>query len=209
MTILALDTTTNRGTIALEQDGELLLDEVFPADRSQSSRLFPMLECARDLASRIDLIALGLGPGSYAGARIAIAAAIGFARAMGAELVGLPSVAALETEATHYLAIGDARLNTFYFTRVEQGVCVEGPILVDAAGLDEKLAKFPDHPVFSPASMQAVPRAVVALPRAAALARLAALGRSIVQRGDLEPLYLRDPHITTPKARTPLQGPRS
>ena len=30
---------------------------------------------------------------------------------------------------------------------------------------------------------------------------LAATGRSIVQRGDLEPLYLRDPHITTPKAR--------
>lgn len=201
MTILALDTTTNRGAIALQRDGEVLFDEVFPADRSQSSQLFPVLARARALAPRMDLIALGLGPGSYAGARIAIAAAIGFARATGAELVGLPSVAALETSADHYLAVGDARLNTFYFTRVEQGMCVDGPILVNAEELAQHLATYPDYAVLSPAPMPAFPRATVALPRAAALVRLAAAGRGIVQRGDLEPLYLRDPHITTPKAR--------
>src|SRR5436190_11450302 len=150
MTILALDTTTNRGAIALQRDGEVLFDEVFPADRSQSSLLFPVLARARELAPRMDLIALGLGPGSYAGARIAISAAIGFARATGAELVGLPSVAALETEATRYLAIGDARLNTFYFTRVEDGICLEGPTLVNPAELEEHLAKYPAYPVFSP-----------------------------------------------------------
>lgn len=206
MKILALDTTTNRGAIALLRDGELLFDETFPADRSQSSRLFPMLAFARDMAPKLDVIALGLGPGSYAGARIAIAAAIGFAQATGAELLGLPSVAALETDATSYLAIGDARLSTFYFTRVENGICEEGPVLVDATQLDLKLADYPSYPVLSPAEMPTVPRATIALPRAAALARLAVSGRSIVQRGNLEPLYLRDPHITTPKARPPLPG---
>ena len=95
MTILAIDTTTNRGNIALVRDGSVLLDEFFTADRSQSSDLFPILERARALAGKIDLIAVGLGPGSYAGARIAIATALGLSCALGAELVGLPSVAAL------------------------------------------------------------------------------------------------------------------
>ena len=40
----------------------------------------------------------------------------------------------------------------------------------------------------------------MALPSALLLARLAEAGRSIVATGDLEPIYLREPHITQPKA---------
>src|SRR4051812_34034988 len=122
MTVLALDTTTARGSIALLREGEMLLEQNFVADRSQSSALFPLLESARRLVSKIDLLAIGLGPGSYAGARIAIAAGLGFSLATGAELVGLPSIVALETEADEYLAIGDARRETFYFSHVRAGV---------------------------------------------------------------------------------------
>src|SRR5687768_14575936 len=126
MTVLAIDTSTARGTVALLHDGAFLLDEVFTADRSQSSALFPILEKARTLAPKLDVIAIGLGPGSYAGVRIAIATALGLSCATGAKLVGLASVAALETTATRYVAIGDARRETFYFTRVEDGICTEG-----------------------------------------------------------------------------------
>jgi tRNA threonylcarbamoyladenosine biosynthesis protein TsaB len=199
VTILALDLTTNRGSIALVENGSVLLEEIFTADRSQSSDLFPILERARALAVQIDMIAVGLGPGSYAGARIAIAAALGLSCATGAELVGLPSVAALETDAGEYVAIGDARRDTFYFTRVKNGECVDGPHLLEGAALQERLATAASLPVFTPTPLPAFSQATIALPTAKALARLAAEGRSIVQRADLEPLYLRDPHITQPK----------
>src|SRR6185369_737378 len=140
MTILALETSTSRGSVALWREGALVLDEVFTADRSHSSALFPILERARVLAPRIDAIAVGLGPGSYAGVRIAIAAGLGLAMADGARLLGLASVAALETPALRYAAIGDARRETFYFSLVEGGVCVEGPLLLEERALGERLA---------------------------------------------------------------------
>jgi tRNA threonylcarbamoyladenosine biosynthesis protein TsaB len=200
MIVLALDTSTAQGTVALRRDGELLLEANFPADRSQSSELFPILQRAVELAPRMDRIAIGLGPGSYAGARIAIAAALGLSCAVGAELIGLASVAALAGAPGHYVVIGDARRETFYFTVVEGGICTEGPLLLAADMLRERLAQNV-LPVYATAAIPGFPQATVALPSAAVLAAAAAEGRGILQRGDLEPLYLREPHITTPKVR--------
>lgn len=203
MITLAIDTSTSRGSVAVLADGALLLEESFTADRSHSAFLFAVLERALAAAPKLNRIAVGLGPGSYAGVRIAIAAALGLHLARGAELVGLPSVAALETDAPRHLAIGDARRETFYFTRVEDGLCTEGPLLVDAATLHAKLAASENAlPLFVSAPIAALPHAQIALPAAASLARLAAAGQSIIARGDLEPIYLREPHITQPRPRT-------
>jgi tRNA threonylcarbamoyladenosine biosynthesis protein TsaB len=201
MTVLAIDTSTSHGSIALLDDGKVLLEEDFTAERGHGSALVPMLQRARDMVTTLDVIAVGLGPGSYAGVRIAIATAMGIRIALGSRLVGIPSVPALESMAPRYLAIGDARRETFYFTKVEDGSCTEGPILVDAAGLRARLAATPDWPVLTPEPLAILPTAIVAYPRAVTLARLASLGRSIVAEGVPEPLYLREPHITQPKAR--------
>jgi tRNA A37 threonylcarbamoyladenosine modification protein TsaB len=119
----------------------------------------------------------------------------------GAKLAGIPSVAAWECEADHHLAIGDARRDTFYFTKVERGICTEGPLLTDASGLLARVTALPDWPVLCNEPLALVPGAVVAHPRALTLARLAAEGRGICAGGELEPLYLREPHITLPKPR--------
>lgn len=200
MIILALDTSTPHGSVALWADGVVRLEEQFTADRGHSALLFPILERARSLAPAINLVAVGLGPGSYAGVRIAIAAALGLELGIGATLVGIPSVAALHTEARRYLAIGDARRASFYFTEVVDGVCVDGPRLLGESELRETLA---GHrlPVFCTAPMPEFPEAVVACPNAWRLATLAAEERGIVARGELEPIYLREPHITQPKPR--------
>jgi tRNA threonylcarbamoyladenosine biosynthesis protein TsaB len=198
--ILALETSTPRGSIALLDGDRLLLDEVFPCDRSQGSDLYRLLERAKSLAGGFTMIAVGIGPGSYAGVRISIASALGLALSCGAELVGLASVAALETDAREYIAVGDARRETFYYSRVKDGVCTEEPQLLDASGLASRLDSAPKTPVFSAAALAGFPQVVVALPRAAILARLAGAGRGILARGDFEPLYLREPHITQPKA---------
>ncbi len=202
MITLALDTSTNRGSVTVLDDDRILLDEIFSAERSHTSTLFPILEKARALAPRVDVIAVGLGPGSYAGVRIAIAAALGMSMSNGARLVGIASVAALETDAPSYIAIGDARRETFYFTRVENGVCVEGPLLLSEDLLRVRLTEFPEQPIFSPEPLSLFPQAKIALPISLTLARLAAAGRGIIARDDLEPLYLREPHITLPRAKT-------
>jgi tRNA threonylcarbamoyl adenosine modification protein YeaZ len=201
MITLALDTSTTRGSVALLENGALLLDEQFTADRSHSATLFTALEEARALTAQIDQIAVGLGPGSFAGVRIAIAAALGLELSTGAKIVGIPSVAALETSASAYVVIGDARRETFYFTHVEQGGCVEGPLLATEAELSTKLQACAGLPVLATAEMPQFPSAQIALPSAARLARLASERRGIVATGDLEPIYLRDPHITWPKPR--------
>ncbi len=199
MTILAIDTSTHHGTVALLVDGELRLDETFTADRRTSAALFPVLARALAAAARVDQVAIGLGPGSYAGVRIAIAAAIGLKLGLRAQLVGLPSVAALETNAPAYLAIGDARRDTFYFTHVEDGLCTAGPLLATADELHTLLAAHSALPVFTSVPLPAFPIAEIALPSAVRLARLAHAGRGLTATGDLEPIYLREPHITQPK----------
>ena len=201
MRVLALDTSTSHGSVALLDDGRVLLDEPCISDRNHGCALVPLIQRARDLVERFDCIAVGLGPGSYAGVRIAIATAMGLGMADGAKLVGIPSVSAWECDGERHLAIGDARRETFYFTKVERGICTEGPLLTDAAGLLARIAEFPGWPVLSAETLALVPHAAVALPRALTLARLAAEGRGIFAEGDLEPLYLREPHITWPKPR--------
>lgn len=203
MNTLAIDTSTTRGGVALLCDGILRLEENFVADRSHSASLFTVLERALAAISgeHLDQIAIGLGPGSYAGVRIAIAAAIGLEFGLGARMVGVPSAAALETAEPHYLAIGDARRETFYFTRVENGICREGPLLATESDLRARLAGRPTLPAFTSAPIPEFPDARIALPSAAKIARIAAEGIGPPLTGDLEPIYLREPHITQPKAK--------
>lgn len=198
MITLAIETSTNRGSIALLNGAELLYSEEFAADRSLGSLLFKPLEKALGLVPRIDQIAIGLGPGSYSGVRIAISAAIGLSASRGARLVGLPSLLAFPTSAPAYQAIGDARRNSFYFAEISQRECVEGPVLLSPEDLATRLAQ-PKQPVFAAAEIEAFPQAALAFPSAEILARLAAEGKGILAEGALEPIYLRDPHITLPK----------
>ena len=141
MVTLALETSTPRGGVALFRDRELVFSESFTADRSHSSQLFAVIE--RALAPDLipGRIVVGLGPGSYAGVRIAISAAIGLSVATGAALLGIPSVAALgEGE---YLALGDARRGAYYFAHVREGQMVSGPMLVTREELEGRLCGLP------------------------------------------------------------------
>lgn len=200
MITLAIDTSTPRGSVAVVAFDEVVFEENICADRNHSSALFAALQNARSNARRIDRIAVGLGPGSYAGIRIAISAALGMQLALECKLVGIPSVAALENGWQRSLVIGDARRGSFYCTAVEHGICIDGPVLINEMDLRERIDGL-GWPVFTTERLHDFPTAQISAPSAAILGRLAGQARSIVQTGDLEPLYLRDPHITQPKVR--------
>jgi tRNA threonylcarbamoyladenosine biosynthesis protein TsaB len=194
---LALETSTPHGSVAVHDGAALLFSEAFVSERGHSSLLFPLLQAALARVPRVEQIAVGLGPGSYAGVRIAIATAMGLELTLGVPLVGMPSVAALAGESA-YVAIGDARRETWYWTKVARGVCMEGPLLLEDAAFRERLAAA-GGAVFA-TELVAAP-AQIAVPSAETIAAFAAQGRGITATGALEPIYLREPHITKPKPR--------
>ncbi len=192
MVMLALETSTPRGGVALARDGRLEFSESFTADRSHSSELFTVIERALAPGARPGQIVVGLGPGSYAGVRIAIASAIGLSVATRAELVGIPSIAALDEG--EYLAVGDARRGAFSLARVRNGEIVDGPVLLAPGDVEARLAES-TLPVFSSEKL-GLPRVQLKFPDVERLVRLAMAGRGICARGILEPMYLREPWIT-------------
>ena len=195
MSILALELSSAVGSIAWRAQEETIVRQ-FPADRQHSGLFFQNLAELRDLVGLPEKIVVGLGPGSYAGTRIAIATALGLRAANGAQLVGLPSICAIDLPA--YGIVGDARRGSYFFAEVRAGSCVEGPTLVSEAELRMRLEERPELPMVAAAPLPAFPSLPVASPSAALLA---ALGEdAVMTEENLEPLYLRQPYITTPKA---------
>ena len=145
-------------------------------------------------------IIVGLGPGSYAGTRIAISAAIGIQLSCDATLIGYPSICAIQSDEEEYCAIGDARRKSFFFARILKNDVIEGPKLFSELELKASLESVdPVMPVFTSESLPQFHRAVIGFPSALILARLAKESRRSFCLPPLEPIYLREPHITMPK----------
>src|SRR5206468_6911727 len=106
MKILALELSTSRGSLAW-LDGEVEVAREWPNDRKNSAAFFENLNAVMKQFGVPDTIIVGLGPGSYAGTRIAVSTAIGLQVSSGARLIGYPSICAMESDAHEYCAIGD------------------------------------------------------------------------------------------------------
>ena len=199
MKILALELSSALGSIALVDEDRIPIVREFPSDRKHSGLFFENLRDIYRSEELPDRIVVGLGPGSYAGVRIAIAAALGLKAAGTAKLIGLPSICAFAQTMDEYRIIGDARRESFFFARVKGGECVEGPTLYSANDLRAKLNEQPGISLYCSQLLPQFEGAVLAYPSALVLAQL---GRTrpadVGGKMTLQPIYLRDPHITTP-----------
>ena len=200
MKILALEFSSARGGLALLNRGDFVFFRDWQNDRKNSGSFFEYLAEVRAQFGNPDIVIVGLGPGSYAGTRIAISAGIGLQASSNARLVGFPSICAIECDAAEYCVIGDARRDTFFFALVQNNNLIEGPTLMAEAELREKIAK-PDRrmPIFSTERLSQFERADVRYPSAKVLARLTNNPTRRFATMPLEPIYLREPHITVPK----------
>ena len=202
MKILAFELSTARGSLAW-LDGEIEDGHEWPNDRKNSSTFFENLNAITKKFGGPDTIIVGLGPGSYAGTRIAISVAIGLQLSSGARLTGLPSICAIQCDAHEYCAIGDARRKSFFVARIRGHELVEGPMLFSQSELQAKLESLePGIPIFSSESLPQFERTMVRYPSALVLARLAREPHRSFSLPPLEPIYLREPHITIPKVKT-------
>jgi len=198
--ILALELSTARGSLAwLNKDVDPVVRE-WPNDRKNSGPFFENLAQVREQFGLPDAIVVGLGPGSYAGTRIAISAAIGLQAASRARLLGLPSICAIENE--DYCVIGDARRQLFFYARIGKQDLIEGPSLFGEDELKNKIETLADSiAVFCSESLPQFPRAVIRYPSAKVLAQLVRDSDRKWKLPPLEPIYLQEPHITLPKSQ--------
>ena len=199
MKILALELSTSRGSLAWLDD-EVELAREWPNDRKNSAAFFENLEAMTKKVGNPECIVVGLGPGSYAGTRIAISAAIGLQVSSGARLIGFPSISVMECDADEYCVIGDARRKSFFFARIRGHEVLEGPMLYSESEMKGKLDELDSTmPIFSSDSLPQFERVAIFYPSALVLARVARESRRSFFSPPLEPIYLREPHITEPK----------
>lgn len=201
MTLLALECSSEWRSVAVSRDGRLLAEASHAAGRD--TPLFTLIEQVLGAAAlgreAIEGLAIGLGPGSYTGIRMAIAAAQGWELARDIRLLGVNSVDACAVRCRReglrgrVAIVVDAQRGEFYTAEYDLTEIDTRPVFAlrlasraeierlsidgaQLAGPDAGLGGIPGHRV---------------MPDAAAILELAE-GRSDFVGGErLEPVYLR------------------
>jgi tRNA threonylcarbamoyl adenosine modification protein YeaZ len=89
---LVIESATEACSAALFEDGELLAGDYRVLGRGHAEHLVPMIAELPD-KGRADRIAVSLGPGSFTGVRIGVAAARALGLAWRSEVLGYPTLA--------------------------------------------------------------------------------------------------------------------
>ncbi|MCE2983343.1 MAG: tRNA (adenosine(37)-N6)-threonylcarbamoyltransferase complex dimerization subunit type 1 TsaB [Parachlamydia sp.] len=125
---LLIETSTDKGLIACRCGQKLLFSRSLPFGATQSQYLMPLLaeelnQAGIDAAS-LNCIGVGVGPGSYTGIRMGVAAAQALAYAWQLPLFGVASLDGFipSEKNVHYAAIIDARIGGAY---LQKGFCDE------------------------------------------------------------------------------------
>lgn len=213
MITLAFDTSTAVGSVAWLEDDQLKAERTFGRDG-----LFPALAALKPDLRTVDLIAVGVGPGSFTGIRVAIAAAKGLALPGGQPVKAAGSFDALAgtvapampADCARMCVLGDARRGEIYYALYDRA---GRPSRECRIAMLESLADEVREPVWFVSSeieryresLQsalgglAVIAPAPAYPSAAAVGRLARQRFLADGRGDdrLTPLYLRTPQYKT------------
>ncbi len=187
MKTLVIECSTGTGSLAVAVDGRIVEHRVFENPRGRGGELFSALEATVPHHPDLTQIIVGTGPGSYNALRASCAAAWGIAKSRGIPTYGACSLVGYAPD--DYDVVGDARAAQWFFAKVRGGRLVGAPQLMTpedaSAALDRSV------PVFS--TSQLLDRATVQCPDAAILALRPA------PMTPAEPIYLKPPHITTPK----------
>lgn len=192
MRVLSIENSGSDGSVALLCDEQVIYSESFMSPRGRGTGLFKSLAKIMKNARDFDIVLVGTGPGSYNGLRASIATAWGIARARNIRLAGVSSL--LGYDASDYFVVGDARAGQWFFAQVCQNQLISAPQLLPPSEAIQKL-NF-SLPVFSTAPLRGLDQATVQCPRAELLAQ------HLAQAGTAEPIYLKPPYITVPRATT-------
>ena len=138
MKVLAFDTALGACSVALVEKGEALASEQRLQVQGQAESLLPLIERVLGAAGRsygdLDLIAVTIGPGTFTGLRIGLAAARGLSLASGVPLAGVSTLEALaegvpaaRREGRTVLSVIDARRGEVYAQAFAAALAPLGP----------------------------------------------------------------------------------
>lgn len=213
--ILALDTSSSLGSVALARGGVLLKTRAFEADHGHSQRLLPAIEGlfadAGVGVADVDLFAVVVGPGSFTGLRVSLASVRGLAGTR-------PCFGALATDVAAWAARGSgSRIlavtdlfhgEVFASAYDEDGALISNRESGDLGSVLSALRGFVRAPAIATGSAATKHRAeieaafpgihVLALdgglaPHLVGLATAKASAKTTGPAGELLPFYLRDP----------------
>jgi tRNA threonylcarbamoyladenosine biosynthesis protein TsaB len=198
MMILALEFSSTRRSVALAHHTGLALAEAVESNGGRGTNALWLIEkvlaAANVPRSKVEVLAVGLGPGSYTGIRAAIAIAQGWQLARGAELLGIRSTDSMAAGAQTEKLFGrvnlvvDAQRGEFYLSAWDISGLARRELsplrIVTSAELENRkvsgeICAGPDmeQPLFPTATM---------------VAALAQTRSDFVSAKTLEPVYLRE-----------------
>ncbi len=218
MKLAALDTSTALGSVALYDGAELVAVDSQSVSNAHGESLLPMVDRLFDKIGwkpkDIGRWAVGIGPGSFTGVRIGVGTVKGIVLVTGAEIVGVTSLDAVADGVE--VEVGVAVASVLFAMKGEVFVQVKraGEVLLaptnirieDAAAVLAGVGCAQMVLVGDATRLIAVDPAFEVLvepphdvPRAASVARVA-IRRAPDDLATLEPLYVRPPEITMPRA---------
>ena len=175
-TVLAIDTSTSQTSVAVVKDGQVLFTQSHNDPLAHGEHLPKLVAQALQDVPKIDLVAVGMGPGPFTGLRVGIVFAQSYALACGINWVGVCSLDAMADSIsdTDFIVSTDARRKERYWARYKNGTRITEP----AVNQVQALSKF-DVPIYEEGQY---------FPDPVAIAKLALSNKSVLQ-----PIYLRKP----------------
>ena len=219
MPILAMDTATMVSSVAVADNKRLLAELIVENKLTHSETLLPHVEQVLDMAGTgreaLEAVAVSIGPGSFTGLRIGLAAAKAIAYGLGIPIIGIPTMEGL---AWHYPVPGirvvgfiDAQKGNVYTAHYQwngtdfdevrpiQVLSLEEAIKV-CGGLSETVVAVGDMVAKKMTKLDALPDNLLIppkhtmMPRAANIAMAGLRKLAAGQVGsvmDMEPIYIR------------------
>ncbi len=139
MIVLAFDTCLGAVSVALRYraaNGDWLIREAYEARQTgHAERLMPMIaevmaSAGRDF-TQVERFAATIGPGTFTGVRVGVAAARAFALSAGRPVVGIPSLEVIAARGRHLLGSQEATRTLLVATDARRGAlycALHGPL---------------------------------------------------------------------------------
>jgi tRNA threonylcarbamoyl adenosine modification protein YeaZ/ribosomal-protein-alanine acetyltransferase len=175
-TVLAIDTSTSQTCVALVENGKVLFNKSHLDPLAHGEVLPKLVAQALKVNSKIDLVAVGMGPGPFTGLRVGITFAQSYALAAGINWVGVCSLDAMAAniKEEEFIVSTDARRKERFWARYKNGIQITKPAVSKASELE----KF---------GVQIITEGDY-FPEAVAIANLSLTTHSVTQ-----PIYIRKP----------------